>query len=146
MTPEVKFEDLSFRVWRGADLEVSGTARSAAWLRGSAGVSAQKVVALFPPSEGRPESTVVAEHMTGSLRSHEFFATGGLVASQAGERIVTSSGRYSRRDGLLRGDEDVTVFGHAYRLAGRGFTLDPVTHHLTIGGGAHLVTDEAGGR
>lgn len=143
MTPEVKFEELSFRVWRGGQLELSGTARSAAWERGSAGVAAEKVVALFPASEGHPESTVQAAHTTGSLRTHDFVATGGLVASQAGERIVTPSGRYTSANGRLQGDEAVTVFGKGYQLDGRGFVLDPATRHLTIGGGAHLVAGES---
>ncbi|HZZ84166.1 MAG TPA: hypothetical protein VFE30_06485 [Anaeromyxobacteraceae bacterium] len=146
MTPEVKFEQLSFRVWRGGELEVSGTARNASWARGAAGVSAEHVTALFPPSEGRPEATVVATHMSGSLRAHDFAASGGLVARQAGERIETPSGRYTSRDGTLRGDEPVTVYGKGYQLAGRGFTLDPATRQLTIGGGARLVTGEGGGR
>jgi len=147
VTPEVKFEELAFRAWRGAELEVSGTARSATWERGSAGVSAEHVVALFPPSQGgRGAATVTAARMVGSFRSHDFAASGGLVARQDGERIETPSGRYTSRDGTLSGEEPVAVFGKGYQLAGKGFTLDPASRRLTIGGGARLVVGEDRGR
>ncbi|BDG09920.1 hypothetical protein [Anaeromyxobacter paludicola] len=146
MTPEVKLEGLSFRVFRGAELEVSGTARSATWERGSAGLSAEQVVAHFPPSEGRPAASVTAARMTGSLRTHDFAATGGLVASQGAERIESPSGRYSSRTGFLSGDEQVEVFGKGYQLSGKGYALDPTTRALTIGGRAHLVAGEGGSR
>jgi hypothetical protein len=142
--PELTFDGLTYRVYRGPVLTAEGDAVRAAFRRDNADLSAEQVTVQFPSSGDRPEARIAARHGTGNLRQRKFQASGGVRAEQGDEVAVTEQARYDAADGLVRGDQPVEVRG-GNRLVVRGpaFTLDPREQRLTVAGGAHITAGEA---
>ena len=145
VSPELRFEDVHYRVYQGPRLQAEGVAARAAYRRESAGVSAERIELRFPPVSGRDEVRSRAARGEGSLRVRDFTADGGVTLEQRGDVASTESAHYSGADGLVRGDRSIQVRGRAYTLTGPGFTLDPRKGDLIVQGGAKLVAG-AGGR
>jgi hypothetical protein len=137
--PELTFDNLAFRVYRGSILEAEGTARRASFRRDSADVTASTADVRFPASPGHEEARLRAAAGHGNLKARWFVAEGGVRASQAGKVAETERARYDAADGVVRGDAPVTVRGPGFRAEGAGFTFDPheATVHLT--GGTRVV-------
>lgn len=140
--PELTFDGLTYRVYRGALLTAEGDAVRAAFRRDTSDLDADHLTARFPSSGDRPEARVAAQHGSGNLRQHRFEASGGVRAEQGSEVAVSEEARYSAADGLIRGDRPVEVRGGS-RLVVRGpsFTLDPREQRLTVAE-AHIVAGE----
>lgn len=140
--PELTFDGLTYRVYRGSLLTAEGDAVHAAFRRDNSDLDADRITARFPSSGDRAESRIAAQHGSGNLRQHHFQASGGVRAEQGAEVAVTEEARYSAADGLIRGDRPVEVRGGS-RLVVRGpsFTLDPREQRLTVAR-AHIVAGE----
>ena len=139
MPPQLIFQELRFRVYRGPDLAAQGAALHAAFRRDTGDVLADRVAVRFPAQGKRDEAWITAQRANGNLNEHRFAGEGGVRAEQSGEVITTSSAHYLASDGLVRGDEPVEVRSGKLTLRGPAFTLDPRDERLTIVGGANAV-------
>ena len=139
VTPELKFEGVRFRVYRGSELRASGKAERAALRRDSTEVTAKNLEATLPRST--PPVRITAPSGQGVMSSRIFSASGGVTATRGGDVARTERARYlSGPDGgRVVGEDPVVVEGPAYRLEGTGFTLAPAETELAIGGGIRLV-------
>jgi LPS export ABC transporter protein LptC len=145
VAPEMRFEDIQFRVYRGGQLESTGHARVANYRRDTTGLAADTIQIGFPEHPGRQATRLSAQSGVGTVRARQFTASGGVVARQGAETGTTEEARYSGEDGMVRGDRPVTVTGPSYQLAGpAGFTLDPRTGVMEIAGGARVVAGGEG--
>jgi LPS export ABC transporter protein LptC len=142
--PQLTFENLDFRVYKGARLTAEGNAQRASFRRDTADLAADQVKVRFPATSTHAESHITAAYGSGNVKDRRFTAWGGVRARQAGQTASTSEARYSASDGLVRGDHPVEVRDHRLTVRGPGFTLDPRDQVLQIGGGAHATTSEAG--
>ena len=144
MPPQLTFESLDFRVFKGPVLTAEGNARQASFRRDTADLAAEEVKVRFPATSTQPEARISADRGSGNVREHHFQAWGGVRAEQAGQVATTSEARYSAADGLVRGDKPVEVRSSRLTVRGPGFTLDPRDQVLHIEGGARAVTSEGG--
>ncbi len=142
--PQLTFEKLQFRVFRGALLTAEGEAAHAAFRRDTADLTAERIAVRFPATPTQAESHITAAHGSGNVREHRFVAGGGIRAEQAGQVATTAEAHYAATDGLVRGDQPVKVRASGLTVRGPGFTLDPKEQVLHIEGGAHVVTREGG--
>jgi hypothetical protein len=140
--PELKFEDVQFRVYRGGLLEASGSARTANFRRDTTAVGAEQIRSEFPEVPGRSSARVVAARGAGTIRPRNLVLTGGVEGEQAGQVAVTEEAHYAGEDGLVRGEKPITVRSKDYTLKGPGFTFDPRSGVMDIQGGAHVVGGE----
>jgi hypothetical protein len=139
--PELTFEEVVYRVYRGPVLAAEGTAGRASFRRDTGDVAGRDVVARFP---GRRDSAeVAATQVDGNVAMRRFVASGGLHAEQGGEVADTERASYDAADGLVRGDRLVTVRGGGFVATGAGFTLDPHEERVRLEGGAHVVAGGA---
>ncbi len=141
--PNLTFESVEFRVYRGPAMTAQGVAAVASFRRDNADLDARTLDVWFPPSGSRAAATVTAAQGQGNLRERRFFASGGVRAVQGDQVAVTAEARYQGSDGLIRGDRSIVVEGGHYTARGPAFTLDPRTQVLVIEGGAQV---QAGGR
>jgi lipopolysaccharide export system protein LptC len=146
VTPELKLDDVRFRVYRGETLRAFGDAEGASLRRDSSDVRAEQLEATIP-HRGAP-LLVAAPRGEGSLLSRVFTVGGGVVAARGDDVAQTPSARYEPAEprGLVRGDEPVVLEGEGYRLEGAGFTLDPDAGTMVVRGGAKLVAGLPEGR
>jgi hypothetical protein len=142
--PELTFDALAFRVYRGSALSAEGVAARAAFRRDTSDLRADRVEVRFPAEPDRPEARVQAAEGAGNVATRRFEAWGGVHAEQAGRVADTEAARWSADDGLVRGDGPIVVRGPGLRVTGPGFTLDPRDGVLRIEGGARVVS--GGGR
>ena len=140
--PELTFDQLTFRVYRGSSLTAEGQAERASFRRDSSDLAAERVAVLFSATPGHPAAHVTAARGEGNLREHRFSAAGGVRAEQAGQVAVTDAARYSGADGRIRGDRPIEVTGGRFVVRGPAFTLDPREQALRIEGGASAVAGE----
>jgi hypothetical protein len=138
--PELTFDELAFRVYRGSALSAEGVAAQASFRRDTSDLRAARVAVRFPPEADRPEARVKAAESAGNLESRRFEAWGGVHAEQGGRIADTEAARWSGEDGLVRGDRPIAVRGTGLRVTGPGFTLDPRDGVLRIEGGARVVS------
>jgi len=142
--PQLTFENLDFRVFKGALLTAEGNARRASFRRDTADVAAEQVEVRFPATPARAESRITAASGSGNVKEHHFKAWGGVRAEQAGQVATTADAWYSASDGLVHGDHPVEVRNRRLTVRGPGFTLDPRDQVLHIEGGARAVTSGGG--
>ncbi len=147
LVPELKLEEVRFRVYRGDDLRAFGDAQTATFRRDSTELTARDVAAVLPRS---PEPVrITAPEASGVASARVFTATGGVTATRGDDVARTERARYTPSPGgggLVTGDRPVVVEGKGYRLEGDGFTLDPALGVITVRGGARLVAGERGAR
>lgn len=138
VVPELKLEQVKFRVWRGADLRVEGEARVARLRRDTTRLEADDLVAVLPRAAGQVE--IRAPHGSGLLSSRVFSADGGVTVERGTDVARTPSARYEAAgEGIVSGDEELTVDGRGYRLQGTGFTFYPASGDLVVRGKPRLV-------
>lgn len=142
MPPQLTFENLEYRVFKGSVLTAEGTAERASFRRDTADLAAERVKVRFPATPTQPESHITAARGSGNVKEHRFTAWGGVRAEQAGQVATTSEARYSAADGLVSGDKPVEVRRGRLTVRGPGFTLEPRDQILHIEGGASAVTGE----
>jgi Lipopolysaccharide-assembly, LptC-related len=142
--PQLTFERLDFRVFKGPLLTAVGSAQRASFRRDTGDLAAEQVEVRFPATSSRGESDIHAARGSGNVKQHDFTAWGGVRAEQAGQVAVTSEARYSASDGLVRGDKPVEVRNSRLTVRGPGFILDPRDQILHIEGGAHVETSGGG--
>jgi lipopolysaccharide export system protein LptC len=149
--PELKLEGVRFRVYRGDLLRAFGEARTSSLRRDSSELRATELEATLPRAGPTPVR-VTAPTGQGSLVSRRFEASGGVVVARAGDAARTERARYEppeegdEGDGLVRGDDPVTVSGRRYQLTGNGFVLDPADGTIVVRGRASLAAGLPGGR
>lgn len=136
VAPDVRFEQVEFQVFRGPELTASGTAAKARLRRDTNELVADSILIKFPARAGREEASMTAARGHGNLAERWFQAEDGVEALQGDDAARTQRARYSRAEGLVRGDSQVVVSGPGYRLSGPGFTLDPRERTVRIEGGA----------
>jgi lipopolysaccharide export system protein LptC len=137
--PELKLEGVRFRVWRGADLRAKGEAQQASLRRDSTELVAHDLAAVLP--RGSEPVRLTAPEGQGVLSDRVFSARGGVTVGRADDLARTPSARFEPgpAGGTVLGEEQVEVTGRGYRLDGTGFTLEPASGDLTLGGPARLV-------
>lgn len=153
LVPELALEGVTFRIDRGGVTRATGEADRVTYRRDTTAVAATGLVLLLAGAEGPVR--VTAPSGRGIVTDRRFEAVGGLEASRGADRAVTAAAHYEPAEpvpahpeqagpgpgpGLVRGTDPVTLSGPGYRLTGTGFTLDPASGVIVIGGGAHLVT------
>jgi lipopolysaccharide export system protein LptC len=146
--PQLKLEDVRFRVYRGDALRASGDTAQATLRRDSTEVTVRDLVAILRQEDGVPVRVQTASGH-GVLAARRFDATGGVVIERGEDVARTPSARYEPSEqgpGLVRGSEPITVEGRGYRLDGPRFTLDPATGDLTIDGGTRLIAGTGAAR
>lgn len=139
MPPELTFQNLAFRVYRGPVLVTEGTAQRASLRRDNADVTADGVLARIPAAPGHDEAHLQAARIDGNSRARRFVASGGVHAEQAGQVADTESATYDAAEGLVHGDQRVILRRGGLTAAGAGFTLDPREQRLRLEGGARAV-------
>ena len=135
MAPELKLERVRFRVWRGDVLQARGEARQVT-LRRDSGQLAAEDVRVELPSRGRPV-VVTAPTAQGLLGSQRYTVEGGVEVTRGEERAVTERAAWApgpSGQGPVTGEDPVTLERGDLRLEGVGFTFDPRTGDLQIGG------------
>ncbi len=134
VVPELKLEEVRFRVWRGADLRVEGEAQRTSLRRDSTELQAQDLLAVLP-QKGEPV-TIRAPRGQGVLSSRVYSADGGVTVERGTDVARTPSARYEPvgDGGRVAGDEPLVLEGRGYRLEGTGFLLDPATGELDVRG------------
>jgi hypothetical protein len=135
VAPELKLERVHFRVWRGNLLRAQGDARRVVIRRDTNHATGSDVRARLA---ARDEPVVVtAPTVEGDLSSQVYTGTGGVVVTHAGERATTERARYEpgpSGQGLVTGQDPVVVERGNLRLDGIGFTFDPQSGDLQLGG------------
>jgi lipopolysaccharide export system protein LptC len=151
LPPELRLEGVRFRVYRGDVLRAFGEAQTASLRRVSSELRAREVEATLPRGGATPVR-VTAPEGQGSLATRRFEATGGVVVARGDDAARTERARYEpaeegdEGDGVVRGDDPVTVTGRGYRLTGNGFVLDPTEGNIVVRGRASLLAGLKGGR
>lgn len=145
VVPELKLEQVQFRVWRGTDLRVEGEARVATLRRDSTELRATDLVAVQPREDG--PAVIRAPRGQGFLRTRVFTAEGGVTLEHGSDVGRTPSARYvPDGGGRITGEEALVVEGRGYRLQGTGFELDPGSGELHLHGRPHLMAGLPGAR
>jgi hypothetical protein len=133
--PALKLERVRFRVWRNDALRVQGEAREVTLLRDTGQLAATDLRAEMP-SQGEPV-VLTAPRAHGLVSTQEYLAEGGVVVTHGSERAVTERARWQPvggGQGIVRGDDPVQAERQGTRLSGVGFTFDPRSGALEIGG------------
>jgi LPS export ABC transporter protein LptC len=143
VAPDVLFEQVEFQVFRGDELTASGTASSARLRRDTNALDVEAIEIKFPSTAQREEATATAARGHGNLAERWFVAEGGVTAVQGDDAARTERARYSRAEGIVRGDSPITVSGPGYQLTGPGFALDPRTRTVRVDGGAKIRAEGA---
>lgn len=144
LVPEVNMEGVQFFVDRGGVAQAWGEAQRLTYRRDTTAVSATGLVLRMAQADGLVE--VTAPTGSGLASERHLQVSGGIVATRGADRATTEAAgcapglgkRFGQ--GLIQGSDPVTVAGPGYRLTGTGFTLDPSSGEIVIGGGARLVT------
>ncbi len=142
--PELTFDDLQFRVYRGPALTASGWAKHASFRRDTSDLSGSEIFVRFAATSSRPEARVAAAQGSGNLHERRVRAWGGVRGEQSGEVATTEEAHYSAQDGLVRGERPIEIRDERLTARGPGFTLDPRDQVLLIEGGAHAVAGQGG--
>lgn len=139
VVPELKLEEVRFRVWRGTDLRVEGEAQRTSLRRDSTDLEAHDLLAVLP--QGGEPVTIRAPRGQGVLSSRVFSADGGVTVERGTDLARTPSARYEPigEGGRVSGDEPLVLEGRGYRLQGTGFLLDPATGELDVRGQPRFV-------
>jgi hypothetical protein len=149
--PELRLEGVRFRVYRKDVLRAFGNSATASLRRDSSELHAHQVETIIP----RPDDTpvrVTAPEGQGLLVGRTFEASGGVVITHDDDAGRTERARYEPEppggdgEGLVLGDDPVTVTGRGYRLTGNGFTLDPALGTIVVRGRATLLAGLPEGR
>jgi hypothetical protein len=143
LVPELTMEGVRFQIDRGGISRARGEADRVTYRRDTTAVAATGLTLLMAGAEGQVR--VSAPAASGLVDQRRFEASGGLTARRGADEATTWSATYeqppagTRGAGKVHGSDPVKATGPGYQLEGRGFTLDPTTADLVVGGGARLV-------
>lgn len=135
MVPALKLERVRFRVWRDDVLRVRGEAAEVTLRRDTGQLSGTELRAELPSRD--TAVILTAPRGQGLVSTQDYTADGGVVVTHDGERATTERARWqagTAGQGFVTGDAPVTVERQGARLEGVGFTFDPKTGELQIGG------------
>jgi hypothetical protein len=135
VVPALTLERVRFRIWRGDVLRARGEAAEVSLRRDTGELSASDLLAELP-SRDQP-IFIAAPTAHGLVSTQEFVAEGGVVVTHGGERAVTERARWQpgpSGQGIVTGDAPVVIERPGARLSGTGFSFDPATGELSIGG------------
>lgn len=140
LVPELVMEGVRFSLERGGTNRARGEADRVTYRRDTTAFTAEGLSLVLEAADGPVRITAPRGEGVGAER--RFDVTGGLTATRGADVALTERARYQGAAGggaTVSGDQPVTVSGPGYRLAGRGFTLDPASGQLVLTGGARLV-------
>jgi lipopolysaccharide export system protein LptC len=140
VVPELKLEEVRYRVYRGESARLSGEARSVSYRRDTGEVRAVDLGAVLPGQDGPPVE-IVAPAGGGRLDERTFSVEGGVRVVRGRDVARTERATWAAGGsgaGAVSGDRPVEIEGPGYRLRGSGFTLDPAAGELSIHGAARL--------
>lgn len=143
MEPELKLERVRFRVWNGEALRARGDAQSIT-IRRDTNLAVASDLRAEMPARDKPVF-LTAPRAQGDLSTQVFTAEGGVTVTHAGERATTERARYEpgpTGQGFVSGQDPVVLVRKGLRTAGTGFTFEPQTGELQLGG---PVDTQAGG-
>ena len=143
VTPEMRFEELRFRAYRDGRLSATGEAAQAGYRRDNGDFTLETMSLVFPASDGGAEARLTAPQGSGNARARNLFASGGVRLVRGTDVATTEEALFQGSDGLVHGDQPISVQGTGYLLTGPRFVADPRAQALRIEGGARLL---AGGR
>jgi len=135
VAPELKLEGVRFRVWRGEIPRAWGEASEVTIRRDTNEAKAALLRADLPSQDG--PVVITAPRAQGVLSTQVFSGEGGVLVTHADERATSQRARYEpgpAGTGLVSGTDPVTVERRGMRLSGVGFTFDPRTGDLRVGG------------
>jgi LPS export ABC transporter protein LptC len=139
----MRFEELRFRAYRDGRLAATGDAAQAGYRRDSGDFTLESMSVVFPASDGGAEARLTAPQGSGNARARDLLASGGVRLVRGTDVATTAEARFQGSDGLVHGDQPISVQGTGYVLSGPRFVADPREQALRIDGGARLL---AGGR
>ncbi len=143
VTPEMRFEEVRFRAYRDGRLAATGDAALAGYRRDNGDFTLETMSVVFPASDGGAEARLTAPQGSGNARARNLFASGGVRLVRGTDVATTEEALFQGSDGLVHGDQPISVQGTGYLLTGPRFVADPRAQALRIDGGARLL---AGGR
>ena len=147
MAPELRLEEVRFRVYRDARLAARGTAARAIYRRDTGDWGAETVEAFLAGGAGSPAWVrLEAARAAGNPRTRDLSAGGGVRVERGEEVARSEEARYDPTDRLVHGDTAVVLTGPDYALGGPTWALDPAAGDIRVRGGAHLAAGGDGGR
>lgn len=147
MAPELRLEEVRFRVYRDARLAARGTAARASYRRDTADWGAEKVEAFLANDAGSPAWVKLdAARAAGNPRTRDLSAGGGVRFERGEEVAVSDEARYDPGDRRVHGDRSLELRGPGYVLAGPTWLLDLSSGDVRVLGGAHLAAGGEGER
>lgn len=148
VVPELKLEEVRYRLYRGDSVRLVGEARSVSYRRDTGEVRASDLGAHLLGGDGPPVE-ISAPVGEGRLDERTFTVRGGVRVVRGRDVARTESASWAPGGagaGIVSGDQPVAIEGPGYRLDGTGFTLDPAAGEVTIRGEARLEAGLAVGR
>jgi lipopolysaccharide export system protein LptC len=145
VVPELALQGVRFRLYRGEGLRLSGEAETLTFRRDTHDLAAARLSATVLEHGAEP-ARIAAPEGVGNASARTFTMRGGVTAERGGDVARTASASYAPTGpgaGLVTGTDPITVEGQGWRLEGTGFTLDPATGEMVVGGGARFVTGPA---
>lgn len=150
--PQVTFERVRLRSFRGEQTVAQGTADRLTFQPGTSLLSAERARVVLPPQSGpqpaddrglqaQPTAAAAAPvaveleaaRATGHLASRQAQGSGGVQwRQQGGASGRTQSASIDGQARVVTGDQPVEVSGDGYRLSAGGFRLDLDAEHFTF--------------
>ncbi len=139
LAPELKLEEVHFRVFRDARLAARGSASRATYRRDTGDYTAEGVEA-FLAGAGQPGwSRLTASRAAGNPGTRDLSTSGGVRFERGGEVAVSDEARYDPGDRLVHGDRPLVLRGGEWTLEGPTWLLDPSAGAVLVRGGARVV-------
>ncbi len=144
LAPELRLEDVHFRVFRGAQLAARGTAVRATYRRDSGDYTAEGVE-TFLAGDGQPGwSRLTAPRAAGNPGTKDLAASGGVRFESGPEVALSDEARYDPRDRWVHGDRPLVLRGRSWALEGPSWLLDASRRTVRVRGGARVVAEGRG--
>ena len=146
LAPELRLEEVHFRVFRDARLVARGTAAGATYRRDSGDYSAEGVEAFLSGDRQGSWSRLTAPRAAGNPGTKDLMASGGVRFERDGETALSDEARYEPGDRLVHGDRPLLLRGRDWVLEGPTWLLDPSGGAMRVRGGARVVAGGGGER
>ncbi len=138
LAPELRLEEVHFRVFRDARLVARGSAARATYRRDTGDYTAEGVEA-FLADPAQPWSRLTAPRAAGNPGSRDLAASGGVRFERGAEVAFSDEARYDPSDRLVHGDRPLLLRGGDWTLEGPTWLLDPSAGAVRVRGGARVV-------
>lgn len=146
LAPELRLEDVHFRVFRGARLAARGSAARATYRRDSGDYTAEEVEAFLAGDRQGSWSRLTTRRAAGNPGTRDLAAGGGVRFERDGEVALSDEARYDPRDRQVHGDRPLVLRGQEWVLEGPTWLLDPSGGAVRVRGGARVVAGPRGAR